>query len=588
MIISLNTATYLPRTMSSIKYLLYFTFAFLVTIMNIMIVVFLSRNYSYLASTSTESSHDKTFELIKSKKITAAPVLSSEVFEISKKENDIFEIPHWISPKDPIRKWGCHLNSTPLIFVHIGKSGGGTIRRKLAGAALDFTRPYSWWKHSEEDKHFYPLVTKTKSNATIIKHAKFCNQKWSNQRVSYYDNRIGSVNGKVDYCLASSPLGKMIACPETAYDRCQACEIESDECNIVYTGHTLLGEEISWLPPKILQKWWQDHWQQYYASYVNRSKSSLSSSYIIDALLSLNEGNKTYCPSLNQSRPRHDSKNIDDVDDFRIIDALRTKSRLRYNKESKSIDGVDNFRIIDALRTQCLEPLGTEVDEVHHHFWTDLDTNGGHSLVNNGKLNYASIYSSLPVHRVTMIREPFSWLMSKFFWHELNRDNIKCDDISFASEVGDKSNMGWAKTYITTFLTYLCGTDCISRFERNLMTLEDMEAQAESNLRQSFSVVGILEENDDDFYDMMSKRFGFLNFSLNESIEKAGHPNHNSMNKKNEVEWLRCKSVFNTSDFQREFLDKLPSLAILNRLYKVAAEVNQFQKEELSMCVKTP
>jgi len=41
-----------------------------------------------------------------------------------------------------IRSWGCHMTDTPFLFVHIGKAGGGIVRRRLATAALNFTRNF--------------------------------------------------------------------------------------------------------------------------------------------------------------------------------------------------------------------------------------------------------------------------------------------------------------------------------------------------------------------------------------------------------------------------------------------------------------
>ena len=39
-----------------------------------------------------------------------------------------------------IRSWGCNLQTSPLIFVHIGKAGGGSVRARFAASALNYTR----------------------------------------------------------------------------------------------------------------------------------------------------------------------------------------------------------------------------------------------------------------------------------------------------------------------------------------------------------------------------------------------------------------------------------------------------------------
>jgi hypothetical protein len=35
----------------------------------------------------------------------------------------------------------------------------------------------------------------------------------------------------------------------------------------------------------------------------------------------------------------------------------------------------------------------------------------------NNNNNYAPLYASLPLHRVVLLREPSSWLMSRFQWN---------------------------------------------------------------------------------------------------------------------------------------------------------------------------
>ena len=45
------------------------------------------------------------------------------------------------APLEPVRRWGCNRTETPFIFVHIGKAGGGEVRRRIAAAAVNYTRP---------------------------------------------------------------------------------------------------------------------------------------------------------------------------------------------------------------------------------------------------------------------------------------------------------------------------------------------------------------------------------------------------------------------------------------------------------------
>ena len=161
-----------------------------------------------------------------------------------------------------------------------------------------------------------------------------------------------------------------------------------------------------------------------------------------------------------------------------------------------------------------------------------------------------------------------------------------CDEIPSASFflltdiANGKQEFGWAYEYLMTYLLYICGEDCLTRFERGIMTLEDMEIQAESNLRQAFTVVGLLEEMDE-FYGMVHQRFGYMDMTANQNISGGIH---SSVDKNSPSEISRCKEVFEEEDFRNEFKAELPVLATMDRLYQVAVEVNRFQRDELSQC----
>ena len=76
-----------------------------------------------------------------------------------------------LSDKDAsIRSWGCNITATPFLFVHIGKAGGGNVRRRIASAALNVTRNASSWREARLDNHYYPVLS---GNGTFHR-AKFC------------------------------------------------------------------------------------------------------------------------------------------------------------------------------------------------------------------------------------------------------------------------------------------------------------------------------------------------------------------------------------------------------------------------------
>jgi hypothetical protein len=227
-----------------------------------------------------------------------------------------------------------------------------------------------------------------------------------------------------------------------------------------------------------------------------------------------------------------------------------------------------------------------------------VDTEASHALVQQLSIDdskvitsWSPLYASLPVLRVTVMRDPFSWLVSKYFWHRRQPDldnNSTCDNINEAlldnsgiprpHELDmDNSGLGWLSKMSLGYIMYLCGEDCIVRYAAGTATLQDLELQAEGNLRQSFAVVGLLEEVDT-FYEMLTARIQYVNTSLNPQVR--GDIHHSG----GKLENVNCKTRFNNPNFRARLLASSPELRVINRLYQVAKEVNRFQLQELRQC----
>lgn len=252
--------------------------------------------------------------------------------------------------------------------------------------------------------------------------------------------------------------------------------------------------------------------------------------------------------------------------------------------------GPFQFRELRKNYPTCAKPLEAWMDEVTKH------------ETGSDPIAYGSeVIASMPVLRVTVMREPFSWLTSKFFWHDYHhfRDGsyvspysserknnkviadcksknlpeptfVKCDDI-------DTAATGWATNRAMTYIFYLCGEHCMGGYAKGTMTLDEMERQAAYNLRNSFAVVGLLEKTDD-FYDMVSRRVYYMNTSLNKDVEGGKHGSGSH------PEAMRCKKVFKDPDFQSKMMARSPALSALYRLWRIAVEVNEFQTKELAEC----
>lgn len=149
-----------------------------------------------------------------------------------------------VNDKRPIRKWGCNRMEVPLIFVHIGKCGGGSVRARIAAGAVNYTDTAVAWQNSHSMGAYYPVAVAVEGNGTdeeVMEKAYFCNSVHGNYRSS---DKEETFEGTMK-CNASTPLGHMIGCPEVLKKAniCLpgACDATSPSCRIVYVGHNLLG-----------------------------------------------------------------------------------------------------------------------------------------------------------------------------------------------------------------------------------------------------------------------------------------------------------------------------------------------------------
>jgi hypothetical protein len=377
-------------------------------------------------------------------------VIREETSTGPKKVNAITSLIEQFSDRKSIRKWGCNRNESPFIFVHNGKAGGGSIRVRFALAAENYTRS-KWWA-IKDDNHYYPIQT----NSGIAR-GKYCNSGVRHYRI-FEAKRIKNTafEGAVK-CNATTPLGEIIGCPDYS-EHCPGCTNASDlGCHTVYMGHNNLGEEMHWLPAPYLQAWWKQNWA-----------SRFNSIPIEDGFKSLTPGSTDpmWCPEKNRTR----------------VESARVKQKFVY-------------RLPELY--DCSPNISQTMDERFQRSWKALAADHA---------NYGPIYASLPLHRAILFREPFSWVMSHFFWHKHYYKKMKCDDIKQVASynIEDFESSGPIYQTCLSLLLQICGSNCAHRYELGAITLEEIERQAESNLRHGFSVVGLLHETDT-FFDMLTK-----------------------------------------------------------------------------------
>jgi len=409
-----------------------------------------------------------------------------------------------------------------------------TTRRVLAKSALNYTRQD--WRRYWWDNHYYPVRS---DNGTEVARATFCN-------IAFYN----FFKPDTSLCSATTPISQAIGCPDV--QRTCTGSTGPQSTHHVVTGHNLFGHDIQWLPSDNLEKWWEKNWA--------------TEGDGISPLWKTLDGEQQWCGDFKR--------------------AQQTMSK----KERKGLWSKCAKRLQNATDILAYEHMSKKMA-----FSTSAD---------RGKA-WSAVYASLPVIRVTVMRNPFSWLMSKFSWHGLhNQFHLTCDDVeeaTYGSEDPDiykgifnfsslsdvKKNIavnagpGWLRRFALSYIYYVCGTDCVVRHYRQMADLEEIAVQAEQNLRNSFAIVGILEKSDE-FNRMLDARVDYIDTSLNGRVSGGGHQSSSS------GEYLRCKNRFKDPQFQAELLAACPELAIVNHLYQVAVEVNEFQKNELMNCSGNP
>jgi len=422
-----------------------------------------------------------------------------------------------------IRRWGClSRNETPFIFVHIGKAGGGEIRRMFAAAARNYTKNNNRSSRFAQKTAYYSIHPNNNSSKIAI--GRFANSAHNNFRPEAAFIPNGSLE-RNKQCDAETPIGQATVCRPLRRSRCPEDDGDptSSSCHLVYVGHNMIGNEMHWLPTGYLERWWN--------STVAKRANTIPS-----------WGNIPTCGKRDEE--------------------CRTKLTSK----------------VDSLARQFVSSA---------YYWQDETENKVEKIVPS----WAPIYASLPVLRVTMTREPFSWLASKYLWHSLqieteSRKKLAHDDIEemtmrsddgFAKSLMKEHGPGWANHFALKQIMMFCGEDCVVRYIHGSATLEDIERQAEENLRHSFAVVGLLTETQA-FYDMVSARVTYM-VNLTQNAHLAGEGGKHSTSKSHEV-----KESYADLSFQKRLINASPEIRTLVRLYKVSVEVNRFQKEEYIRC----
>ena len=500
--------------------------------------------------------------------------------------------------------------------------GGGSVRARFAAAALNYTRGNDDWRNSQDSTAYYDIVDNDNSNdnrttlaassssSSSSSRAYFCNSKLPNYRY-YQENR--TYEGTLP-CRALTPLGQAVACPGVSFDACLGCPIQQTNnnnidgtadasCHRVYVGHNLLGNEIHHLPPQWLAQWWQTqqlpqqggnnrHAQQqqqqqhdYHAqisTYMRRIQVDSTSS-----------STPSWCTSERVGRPQTPRQALQ-YHTKCSIPLAQTVGELA----TQWIQSVSSLPA-SAMTTQSMSSFVEQQQQESPMSSSSLLLSP--PLPFDTSIHWGPLYASLPVLRTTVVREPFSWFLSKFAWHGHGR-SYACDNVTAATfrphlyrEQGEGGTTwypetrarGWAHRHALGYILHLCGEDCNIRYahaqaqlgtnfreshERAL--IESFLRQADYNLRHSIAVVG-LQDDMDGFYDMVTARIQYMNMSRNSHVQGPRHAS---------AATDACRDTFASPAFRRTLMDASPAIVAAVRLYETAVRVHAFQQQELQGC----
>ena len=335
-----------------------------------------------------------------------------------------------------------------FLFLHIGKTGGGSVRR-------------GFWSLQECSAHRLPFWPECVEQGGVTVGNSNRHALVATPQVSFESQII---------CPALSPLAVLGACRLNANDAMQfALNNASHRTPIVHMAHYRLGTELSWLDaeapglPALAN--------------AHRTKLALPRNPIDfrGVQYSLPALTGTYSlfdeRAMSHRLPLMEGSNLSSVYD--VIRISRGYTALATLKPvSKKPPSPYAAKVAALLARQ------------NSQWRRDLEANWGPF--------YAKLSTEQAVSRITMLRSPWTHLPSIFCSKGFHQMNYSCTDPHQVDmwEGMPRSDGASISRGVTL---RLCGVDCEARFLAGA-SLKALEAQAAYNLRHSFAVVGVTEQ----------------------------------------------------------------------------------------------
>mmetsp|Transcript_29914 Transcript_29914/g.34398 ORF Transcript_29914/g.34398 Transcript_29914/m.34398 type:complete len:363 (+) Transcript_29914:347-1435(+) len=168
-------------------------------------------------------------------------------------------------------------------------------------------------------------------------------------------------------------------------------------CDTVLAAHNNMGSELHWLPPRYLKEHW---WDQ--SEFASNAAATLDPYW--DKLL--DDWHRRRNKLQQRATTSGDDKNTvqESGQDKRWCPKGYTLGQeTLYDRPATPLE-------YQAAYHDCGLELAQQADQAF------LDAFGA-----NIQKNFSPFYASMPLHRVTLFRDPWAWIVSKFFWHGLEK-----------------------------------------------------------------------------------------------------------------------------------------------------------------------
>lgn len=412
-----------------------------------------------------------------------------------------------------------------FIFVHIGKTGGGSVRRGFWGLQECSARRLPQWTGCLNEGG----VTVGNSN----RHRMVATPERT------FEPHI--------VCPALSPLAVLGACRL----RATADAMESALVNaspppipIVHMGHYRVGSELSWLgakTPGLIQL------ADAHATALAPPRLPTDFRGVEAVLPVLASGYALFDERALAAQPLR--LNGSDVGGPDVFDKVR--ERRGFTALSPPEHWPQRMR-----RSAASPAVSTLLARQNSRWSGDLERNWG------------PLYEALgrqAVARITMLRSPWTHLASIFYFFGYHRRNYSCTDPRQVDMWAGKPRSDGASISDAVTLR-LCGVDCEARFLAGA-SVQALEAQAAYNLRYSFALVGVTEQFEGFIEAVRRLAPNLRGFLANGTVHAHGRRTQARS------EEDACKSYWSLVNNQREGLQESQVIRQMVHLYRIALEI---------------